>query len=435
MRMPVDDELTRAARNSLGRLLGWIEAAPLVTPDPIDIKGHPWFLRRLATRDRFFSRWALKMAYVAVGLFPRGTRRLLRIPQHQTCGAAAWLVRAYLELFRHTGDADHLRTAEVWLSRLKEMRLNSYEEWCWDWPFDWQSKLLIPAHIPFVYDSCLAGQAFLEHFLCTGEKASLEVVLSACRGILSIFNRIVDNERHLCLSYSTIDRMQVPNVNALAGGMLCQVGRIVNQPQILDGGQRMLNWLADVQLADGSWGYILPDEAAQDHYHAAMTLQGLLEGSDAIGQGKWIGNLERGIRFYLGKMFGPEGLPKYTPVSAYPIDAMNCAEGLILFSRLQSFDALPASLRAQARECYDRLLKWACRRMQSPQGDFYYFLYYPGIRLKLGSHRWGQGAMLKALACFLNRDGVGARAAARKDVDLNSASRAPTQLPSGSARL
>lgn len=400
-----EDEVANLAWNSLSRLVAWIEKSPQVTPDPLDFKSLPWFVRRLASRDRFFSKLALKAAYVAVGLFPLATRRFLGIRPQQTAGAAAWLARGYLELFRLTKNPDHLRAAELWLARLQELRLNSYQEYCWDWPYDWHTKFLVPAHTPFSYDSWIAGQTIFDHFELTAKVKSLEMALSACRGILKIFQRVVDDERHLCIGYSSIDRLQVFNVNALVGGLLCRVGHVANQTEILRSGQRMLNWVADNQMRDGSWGYFfdVPNQRQLriDHYHTAMLLQGLAQGSHVAAQPNWIGALERGIRFYLDALFAPGGRPKDSPSRAYPVDAMACAESLILFAKIASYDTpLPASLRVEMRERCNQLLMWTCKRMQSRAGHFYYLL-YPGVRLKLYSHRWGQGAMLVALACVL----------------------------------
>jgi hypothetical protein len=187
---------------------------------------------------------------------------------------------------------------------------------------------------------------------------------------------------------------------------MCKVGLLANKPDLLGCGQRMLDWVADGQKATGSWDYFSPAHSQQkstvDHYHTAMTLQGLLTGSDSLGQGRWDENLDRGLRFYFDQFFDRHGRPKFTPESTFPIDVMSVAEGVILLSRLQSCRTpLSASLLREALNRRRELVNWACRNLQSSTGAFYWRL-YPGLRIRLFSYRWGQGAMLKALAGFLN---------------------------------
>ncbi len=395
------------AKRSLDRLLAWIESSPAVTPDPYDIKTHPWFARRLASRERFLSRLALKAAYVPAALFPESMPRLLGVQRKQTSNAAAWIAQGYLELFRLSKVEKHLRTAELWLNRLREMRLSAFEDYCWGFHSDWQtSTVIIPANSPVLYTNWQAGRAFLDHYEATRNEESLDTALSVCCCLLRVLNKPVDNQRHLCLTYSPHDSMQVFNTNALAGALLCRVGILAHEPHLTNCGQRMLKWVADGQRPDGSWEYFSRPFRKQgsfiDNYHTAMTLQGLLDGRDSLSQDGWTGNLEHGLRFYLEQMLDRQGRPKFTPSSTYPIDVMSCAEGLILLCKVRvSPIHLPSALRSDALERLDQLLEWVCRRFQADAGPFYYRA-YPGVRLRLFSFRWGQGAMLKALASFLS---------------------------------
>jgi hypothetical protein len=395
-------------RESLDRLLAWIKTAPEITPDPFDVKAHPWFARKLLTRDRFFSRLMLKAAYVPLALFPVQTRRLLRIRPQQTAGGAAWLAQGYVELFRLTNDKDDLQTAELWLKRLLDIRIPAYEKACWGLPFDWPSSATcIPANSPLLYTTWHAAQAFMDHFEVTNRRESLEIAVSALQCLLATLNKTVDEPRSFSLSYSPHDRSQVYNTNALAGGLMCKIGLLANEPDLANCGQRMLNWVADGQRPTGSWDYFSPahsqQESTVDHYHTAMTLQGLLTGSDSLGQGRWDQDLERGLRFYFDQLFDRHGRPKFTPESTFPIDVMSVAEGVILLSRVQSCRTpFSTSLLREALDRRRELVKWACRNLQSSTGAFYWRL-YPGLRIRLFSYRWGQGAMLKALACCLDR--------------------------------
>jgi hypothetical protein len=396
----------QAARASLNRLLSWLDAAPEVTADPFDFKAHPWFVRKLSARNQLSSKLALKAAYTSFALAPNLMRRFLKVKKIQTAGAAAWLSQGHIELFRLTKDETDRAAALSWLEQLNQLRADT-QEVAWGLPFDWQSLVLLPANCPLLYPTWQSGQAFYNFYRITGDSASLKLCLAACLGMGSVFNRLVDTPTHLCLSYSPHDQMQVYNINALAGGICCQVGAATYDSTVSDLGFRMLNWVTDGQQQDGSWEYFSnraeDSPSFIDHFHTAMTLQGLLDGLEVVAEQKWRCAVEAGLQFYLSRMFDAKDRPKYFDVKTFPIDIMSSAEGILLLSKVQKspFSWISHALRQESLERLEALVLWSCSNLQAPQGHFYYRV-YPVGKLSLCSHRWGQGAMLKALASYLN---------------------------------
>lgn len=400
-------ESIKAARASLNRLLSWLEAAPKVSPDPFDFKAHPWFVRKLATRRKLSSRFALQAAYAGFALAPRFMRRLLKVQKKQTAGAVAWLSQAYAELFRLTGDEIHRANAFSCLEQLKQLQATNTPQMAWGLPFDWQSLVLLPAQCPLLYPTWQSIRGFYDFYRLTGDSTALDICVAACRGMGTAFNRLVDSSAHLCLSYSPHDRMEVYNINALAGGICCEVGASVGDASVSDLGFRMLNWVADGQQTDGSWEYFSKRSgggaSSIDHFHTAMTLHGFLDGLQVMQERKWQTAVNLGLEFYLSRMFDKNGRPKYFDNKTFPIDIMSSAEGILLLSKVEQdqFSWLNPSLRHAALEKLDGLVLWSCSNLQTGKGDFYYRI-YPVGKLSLGSIRWGQGAMLKALASYLN---------------------------------
>lgn len=400
-------ESIKAARASLNRLLSWLEAAPDVSPDPFDFKAHPWFVRKLATRRKPSSRFALQAAYAAFALAPQFMRRLLKVQKKQTAGAVAWLSQAHAELFRLTSDDIHRAAALSWLEQLKLLRAANTQEIAWGLPFDWQSLVLLPAQCPLLYPTWQSIRGFYDFYHLTGDSTALDICVAACHGMGRTFNRLVDSSVHLCLSYSPHDRMEVYNINALAGGICCEVGATVGDASVSDLGFRMLNWVADGQQTDGSWEYFSKvnreGPSIIDHFHTAMTLHGLLDGLHVMEERKWQSAVNLGLEFYLSRMFDKNGRPKYFHTKTFPIDIMSSAEGILLLSKVKQDQLLwiNSSLRQAALEKLDGLVLWSCSNLQTGKGDFYYRI-YPVAKLSLGSIRWGQGAMLKALASYLN---------------------------------
>jgi len=396
----------RRARDSMDKLLAWVGRSPQVTLDPLDLKGHPWFTHRLASRDRILSRWALRAAYAAEAFCPRVLRRLFRIQPLQTAGAAATMAQGFLGLYRCRRSASHLLAAESWLYQLQRLRLSRYQDYVWGFPFPWQTEVLIPAETPLLYTTWQAAQAFFDHYQLTGELQSLAIVRSALQAILTYFRKVADTEEELALSYSPHDEMQVININAQAGGILCRFEREDPTGEWARDGSRLINWVTRMQREDGAWEYFTRDTRRQgssvDHFHMAMTLSGIAEAVKNNPDSRWLRCLEKGTNFYLFHLFAPNGRPRFTPSRDYPVDILSCAEGILFLSRLMtSLSSHPRQMRETPRERLENLVSWTCENMQDHCGAFYDRL-YPIVKLRLFSHRWGQGPMLMALSSYLN---------------------------------
>ena len=396
----------KIANAALNRLLSWLEAAPEVTWDPNDFKGHPWFVAKLAKRSQWTAKSALTTAYAAFALAPVAMRQLLGIQKAQTAGATAWLTQGYLRTFELKGDSRYLRTAENWLARLGALQIPQYASPTWGFPFDWQSGIMIPANTPLSYTVWQAAQSYFEHYLVTGSKDSLQIALDTCRGVTKILNRPVDTSEELCLSYSPFDSMEVYNTNALIGGLFIRLSTICSDSLLLSHGQRMLNWVARGQQSDGTWNYVSTafsrDSMSVDHFHTAMTLQGLLSGSTVMPNREWDAAIDRGTRIYLSRFFERDFRPRYSHERALPTDVMNCAEGILFLEQLLTASPMfPSPLMSKAQEILEGLVAWTVRNFQERDGCFS-TLRYGRLRMSLHSHRWGQGALLKALTTFLS---------------------------------
>ena len=397
---------TSTARASLNRLLAWLEASPEITSDPNDFKAHPWFTRRIVSPHGHPSRIVLKAAYAAFAFAPELMRKVCSIPRVQTAGAATWLAQGFLRVYGLTRDIRYLAIAEEWMARLESLKIRDREESLWGFPFDWQSVILIPANTPLSYTSWQAAQTYFEYYHMTGSEEALRRTVATCQSMLRTFTRPVDIPAELCLSYSPYDCMQVYNVNALMGGLFSQLGAEVGNSELSTCGARLLNWVARGQQEDGRWIYFSKSfrtvANSVDHFHTAMTLQGLLSGYLAAQEHQeWEKALERGIEFYLNYLFDSKCRPRFSDSASYPTDVMSCAEGILFLDQLRrSIPGGLSSSQVEIQEVLYGLVDWVISDFQEKRGSFY-FQGYPGYKIRLRSYRWGQGAMLKALASFL----------------------------------
>jgi hypothetical protein len=200
--------------------------------------------------------------------------------------------------------------------------------------------------------------------------------------------------------------MQVYNVNALMGGLFSQLGAEVGNSELSNCGARLLNWVARGQQEDGRWIYFSNSfrtvANSVDHFHTAMALQGLLSGYLAAQEHQeWGKALERGIKFYLHYLFDSNCRPRFSDSASYPTDVMSCAEAILFLDQLRrSIPGGLSSSQVEIQEALYGLVDWVISDFQEKRGSFY-FQGYPGYKIRLRSYRWGQGAMLKALASLL----------------------------------
>jgi hypothetical protein len=322
------------------------------------------------------------------------------------------MAQGFLKVFEFTKETRYLEIAEQWIARLGNLRVSDRGDSLWGFPFDWQSVVLIPANTPLCYTSWQAAQTYFEHHRLTGSSDALSTTSDICRSMLKTFNRPIDTSEELCLSYSPYDHMQVYNVNALMGGLFTQVGEKTGSSDLVGYGARLLNWVARGQQEDGRWVYFSQsfrtESNSADHFHTAMALQGLLSGYLAVPKYReWENALRRGTQFYLNRLFDSHFRPRFTDSRSYPTDIMSCAEGILLLDQLRKTIPKVASWAVLSLSENDveyvlrGLVNWTTGNFQEKCGSFY-FQGYPGFKIQLRSHRWGQGAMLKALGAFLD---------------------------------
>jgi hypothetical protein len=150
----------------------------------------------------------------------------------------------------------------------------------------------------------------------------------------------------------------------------------------------------DRQRPDGSWIYgEWRWQKWVDSFHTAYNLLALLAYRTATGDCRFDAQLQRGYEFYRTAFFGPDGMPKYSPRSPYPLDIHSCAQAMLTFCAFEDSDALPRALQ---------VFQWANRHMRNPDGS-YAFQKHRLWTNRTPYMRWGQAWMFRALARLKRR--------------------------------
>ena len=402
------NQITEEIKLSIVKLLGWIDKNGWDSYDPNDVKGHHLFIA-LLNKQNFFKKLLLFPLYSIYVMMPVTLRHILKIRPTITSGGMGFLASGYIELYKAIKYTLNLEKIKQILEWLENNRINKYKDYCWGFPFDWQSTVLITKNTPITYTTVECAKPFIEYYKITKNKKYLDVAISACEFIDRNINKKQHSNNSISLSYTPLDDAEVINSNAIAASFFLEVGQLAKIGEFINAADKIIQFVLKEQLANGGWYYFSysykSGSSIIDNYHTAMILQSLtkiilLEG-DSKKRDTYIESLIKGLKFYLDNLFTPKGIPKITPNKIYPIDIASCAEAITLFAQINALkNKLPPSLFEAVQETNQKLIIWTMNNMQERNGAFIEKKYY-FKKIKLYSIRWGQAFMLRSLALSL----------------------------------
>ena len=388
-----------------GQIDTWFERHGTAGPDPFDIKAHP-LMRRVQRR-----KWPRRCATLVCDLFPRATRRLLRIAPTENPKTHALLALGGLRLFQVTQDEYWLDASWKRLDWLMGHVSQGHAGLCWGYPFDVTGQgLHTPAGTPVSVVSAIAGEAFALAHELRGREEDLEAARSIARFMLTDLPRMDGPEGTLCFGYTPGDRRRVHNANLLVAEHLARADRISDMPEALSPALSALQFTLNEQRADGAWPYGSPAEgepyeagllALVDHHHTGFVLRSLNAlRHDLPGQVPDAA-LEHGFRFYRDRLLEPTGMP-VNEYGRYPVDIHACAEAVLCFSALS--ERFPGCQQPALNA-----MRWAHRHLRDPKTGAPWHRRYPLHVARIAFPRWGAAWMFRALAEYLFHFGKPAR--------------------------
>jgi hypothetical protein len=375
---------------ALNKLLQYCRVEKWAGYDPYDgLNIHPDLALPLTSR---VARTALIQL---IKRSPINFRPLLGIRKEHNPKGLALAARALLLLkdrgYAVEDDLKHL------IETLTMLRSPDYEEACWGYSFDWQSRAFYaPRGTPNVVCTTFAANGLLDYHEMTGSSEALDMALSSCRFLLDRLNR-TESGRGFCFSYTPIDRSRVHNVNLLAAELLARIFAINGDTECRDGAECALGYSLDAQQEDGSWFY--GDSGTQrwiDSFHTGFILVSLRNILRHLGTAEIGPRLELGYRFYLDHFFLADSTPKYYHDKLYPIDVHSAAQAVITFIEM-------AELMPDADEMAKRCVDWAIDNLQDPAG-YFYFQKKRFYTIRIPYMRWAQMWMLYALSLYHKRN-------------------------------
>jgi hypothetical protein len=326
---------------------------------------------RVAVRNQ--SRFPIADAHYAVGL----------------CGLANLEGREWLQ------------RAVPFLESLVEQRCPSEEEYCWGYPFDWETCFgTWRAGTPLITTTPYCYEAFAAAHDLTGSGVCLEIMESAGR---FAFTRIHGQEVAPGIkasTYSPFDHRRVVNASAYRGFLLAVAGTRFGHPDWVAEARSSLAFVLRSQQPDGSWLYAMDGkDAFVDNFHTCFVLKNLLKTrglfEEEFDQGV-LASVRTGYEFYKSHLLDRGGLPipfaRAQRMTLQKRELYDYAEGIIVALLLADTD--PDALMIARHLVNDLVERWVL-----PNGSFVTKQLLLG-RNTVPYHRWAQSQAFNALVRY-----------------------------------
>lgn len=413
--MQTQTETFNRAEQSVRKLLRYCRSELWLGYDPYDGLNSP-LARWMPIKNRF-TRTALTQL---VKRSPVNLRPLLGIHKSLNPKGLALAARAIMLLAAQPGNAlpvdlygepDRLRVRldhsadsfetdlRFLLNKLDEMRCKGYDEACWGYNFDWQSRAFFaPRGTPNVVCTVFAAHAFLDWFEQSGSAQALAIAESSCRFLLDRIHQSQDADG-ICFSYTPDDQSRVHNVNLLAAELLARVYTHTPAAAYREAAEQAVRFTLTRQRDDGSWVYgEASSQAWSDSFHTGFIIVSLKHLIQHLGKDEWQAALQSAYDFYQQRFFLADGTPGYYHNKLYPIDIHSAAQAVITFTEM-------SGLTPHSEPMADRAVEWAINHLQDRTG-FFYSQRRRFYTVKIPYMRWAQAWSLYGLSLYLSRNAI-----------------------------
>jgi hypothetical protein len=297
-------------------------------------------------------------------------------------------------------DDRYYRRAVHFLNVLEETRCPNYEDYCWGYPFNWETRYgtftegtpLITT-IPYVYE------AFSAVYAIDSDPKWRRVMQSIANHAFTAYRDMQTAPDASSCGYtpSPNDPCGVINASAYRAFLLTKAAVELSEPRYLEVARRNLNFVLSSQNEDGSWHYAIDGiRDFIDHFHTCFVLKALRKIDQLTGNRQNASAIERGVRYYATKLVDESKLPipfaRRPRLTVYRRELYDYAECINLATLLLGqFPELDNILSEAVQDIFAR---W-----QKSDGSF------RSRELLIGwdnvpMHRWAQSQMFRSF-CFL----------------------------------
>jgi len=396
--------LAESVAHAVGRFCTWLDSYGELSYDH-----QTFYASRLGRQAKalYYRRPLLGTLSVAPIVFceafvPSARRMFWRPQRFPIADAHYAMAFAFLAQIRGT-DQDY-RRAVHFLEILRSTRCPGYDDYCWGYPFDWETKDgVLKKDTPLITSLPYAYEAFSQVHAIDDDPRWLPILRSIGEHALTCYRDVQAGSDAASCAYTPApeDPAGVINASAYRAFLLTTAGIELAEQRYLEVAKRNLNFVLRSQNADGSWYYSTDGHRNfVDHFHTCFVLKALSKIEQLTGSCECRSAIERGIAYYVGNLIDADGLPK--PFSKAPrltvyrrelYDYAECINlGVLLRGRFPELDRIVSIVVA------DLLARW-----RKADGSF------RSRELLLGwdnvpMHRWAQSQVFRSLCFLLSRN-------------------------------
>ena len=327
---------------------------------------------------------------------PVNVRALLRVPKQRHAKALALLVSAYTRLAASEPDGKWSSLAARLADRLAARAIVTGTGVGWGYEFDVQTRWgYYRAGQPNAVVTAFAAHSLLDLGAlapsgASSETEATELVDRALRYAAS--DLVVGSGGERYFGYFAGSTTAIHNASLLIASVAAR--RAEPGSEVAAHAEAAVAYSLARQRADGSWPYGEHERLQWvDGYHTAYVLEALARWSERYDDRRVDEARARGLDLYLSRLVDPDGAPRMTLDSRYPIDIHCCSSGITALCALARHDARALPNAA-------RILNWTLGAMRRRDGRFA-FQRGRFIRNSVPYVRWNDAHMLLALASYL----------------------------------
>jgi hypothetical protein len=328
--------------------------------------------------------------------FVPSARKLFWKPQRFPIADAHYAM-GFAFLSQALGVEQYYERAVHFLEVLKETRSKGWANYCWGYPFNWETRHgTFQAETPFITSVPYVYEAFRQVHEIDGNPEWHEIMESIARHAADDYQDFRTSENASTCSYTPDMEPGVINASAYRAFLLTKAALDFSEERYRKIAERNLNFVLESQNPDGSWYYATDGQRGfVDHFHTCFVLKALAKIEAIAGNQQCTAAIGRGVDYYVKNLFDEQGLPKpfsrKPRMTVYRRELYDYAECINLALLLQGrFPALD--------EILSRVI--SLEGWQKTDGSF------RGRQLLIGwdntpMHRWAQAQLFRSLSYLL----------------------------------
>ena len=398
----MNDTALAQVETLLSRFTNWLDGYGEVSWDHQSYFGGPVGRRAKALYYRSKKLGTLAVAPMIFSeAFVPSARRLFARPLRFPIADAHYAM-GFAYLSRAHNDAKmHLRAVHF-LEELEKSRCPGYANWCWGYPFDWETRNgNLRQGTPMITSTPYVYEAFRDVYAIDKDKRWLDAMKSIAQHAAEDIKDFPVSETASTCSYTPFDKGGVINAAAYRAFLLTSAAIDLNEEKYWTIAERNLNFVLESQRPDGSWFYSIDGvRDFVDHFHTCFVLKALAKIEMLRPTEKCARAIEKGIEYYLSNLQDEKGLPK--PFSKAPrmtvyrrelYDYAECVNLCILLR-----DRIPALDKLLSRVVEDVLNRWV--KSDGSMRSRELWLSWDNVPM----HRWAQSQMFRSLSLLVMKE-------------------------------